>query len=195
LEVNNVKLEIVSGNATQFPTNHLIEIAFAGKSNVGKSSLINTLINRKALARTSSKPGKTQTINFYNVEDQLYFVDLPGYGYAKVSKEQREKWGEFIESYLHDRPPLKLILLLVDIRHAPSEYDQMMYEWMKHYGFPMIVVATKMDKLKKSQVNKHMAMVRKSLHMGQEDILIPFSAITKQGKEEIWDILDQTLSL
>ncbi len=195
VEVNNVELEVVSGNASQFPTSNLIEIAFAGKSNVGKSSLINTLINRRALARTSSQPGKTQTINFYNVENQMYFVDLPGYGYAKVSKEQRQQWGSFIETYLHERPQLKLILLLVDIRHTPSEQDHMMYQWMKHYGFPMIVIATKMDKLKRSQVSRHIAMVRQGLHMTEDEILIPFSAVTKQGKDEIWEKLDQTLSL
>lgn len=195
VEVNNVELEVVSGNASQFPTSNLIEIAFAGKSNVGKSSLINTLINRRALARTSSQPGKTQTINFYNVENQMYFVDLPGYGYAKVSKEQRQQWGSFIETYLHERPQLKLILLLVDIRHTPSEQDHMMYQWIKHYGFPMIVIATKMDKLKRSQVSRHIAMVRQGLHMTEDEILIPFSAVTKQGKDEIWEKLDQTLSL
>ncbi|NLL70522.1 MAG: YihA family ribosome biogenesis GTP-binding protein [Epulopiscium sp.] len=195
MEVNNVELEVVSGNASQFPTSNLIEIAFAGKSNVGKSSLINTLINRRALARTSSQPGKTQTINFYNVENQMYFVDLPGYGYAKVSKEQRQQWGSFIETYLHERPQLKLILLLVDIRHTPSEQDHMMYQWMKHYGFPIIVIATKMDKLKRSQVSHHIAMVRQGLHMTEDEILIPFSAVTKQGKDEIWEKLDQTLSL
>ena len=195
VEVNNVELEVVSGNASQFPTSNLIEIAFAGKSNVGKSSLINTLINRRALARTSSQPGKTQTINFYNVENQMYFVDLPGYGYAKVSKEQRQQWGSFIETYLHERPQLKLILLLVDIRHTPSEQDHMMYQWMKHYGFPIIVIATKMDKLKRSQVSHHIAMVRQGLHMTEDEILIPFSAVTKQGKDEIWEKLDQTLSL
>lgn len=195
MEVNNVELEVVSGNASQFPTSNLIEIAFAGKSNVGKSSLINTLINRRALARTSSQPGKTQTINFYNVENQMYFVDLPGYGYAKVSKEQRQQWGSFIETYLHERPQLKLILLLVDIRHTPSEQDHMMYQWMKHYSFPIIVIATKMDKLKRSQVSHHIAMVRQGLHMTEDEILIPFSAVTKQGKDEIWEKLDQTLSL
>lgn len=195
MEVNNVELEVVSGNASQFPTSNLIEIAFAGKSNVGKSSLINTLINRRALARTSSQPGKTQTINFYNVENQMYFVDLPGYGYAKVSKEQRQQWGSFIETYLHEHPQLKLILLLVDIRHTPSEQDHMMYQWMKHYSFPIIVIATKMDKLKRSQVSHHIAMVRQGLHMTEDEILIPFSAVTKQGKDEIWEKLDQTLSL
>ena len=195
MDVKNVELEVVSGMASQFPTTGLVEIAFAGKSNVGKSSLLNTMINRKALARTSSQPGKTQTINFYNVEQQLYLVDLPGYGYAKVSMTQREKWGQFIESYLHERLQLKLIVLLIDIRHDPGELDKTMYEWMKHYGFPMIVVATKMDKLKRSQIGKHVAMLRKGLGMTSEEILIPFSAVTKQGKDEIWEVLDQTLSL
>lgn len=181
--------------ASQFPTTGLVEVAFAGKSNVGKSSLLNTMVNRKALARTSSQPGKTQTINFYNVEDKLYLVDLPGYGYAKVSMEERKRWGEFIETYLHERIQLKLIVLLIDIRHSPGELDQMMYKWIKHHGFPMIVVATKMDKLKRSQVGKHIAMVRRGLGMNAEDICIPFSSITKQGRDEIWEILDQTLSL
>ncbi|NLJ88383.1 MAG: YihA family ribosome biogenesis GTP-binding protein [Epulopiscium sp.] len=191
MEVNNVKLEYVCGNSSQFPVSNLNEIAFAGKSNVGKSSLINTLINRKALARTSAQPGKTQTINFYNVEELLYFVDLPGYGYAKVSLKERERWGKFIESYLINREQLKQVVLLVDIRHKPGENDKVMYEWLRHYQSNILVVATKMDKIKRSQVQKNLSIIRKELAMDNNDILIPFSSVTKQGKEEIWNIFKQ----
>ncbi|MBM7684811.1 ribosome biogenesis GTP-binding protein YihA/YsxC [Defluviitalea raffinosedens] len=191
MNVNNVSLDMVCGNPSQFPQSHLNEIAFAGKSNVGKSSLINALVNRKALARTSSQPGKTQTINFYNVEDKLYFVDLPGYGFAKVSKDLREKWGKFIESYLTKREQLKLVVLLVDIRHEPSENDKMMYDWICHYQKNVLVVATKADKIKRSQIQKQISLIRKTLQMDPNHIIIPFSAETKQGKDEIWEILDQ----
>ncbi|WP_058486586.1 ribosome biogenesis GTP-binding protein YihA/YsxC [Defluviitalea phaphyphila] len=186
MEVNNVTLEAVCGNVNQFPQSNLNEIAFVGKSNVGKSSLINTLINRKSLARTSSQPGKTQTINFYNIEDKLYFVDLPGYGFAKVSKRERERWGKFIETYLTTRNQLKQIVLLVDIRHEPNNNDKMMYNWICHYKFDVIVVATKLDKIKKSQIQKHISIIRKKLEMDSNHMIIPFSAQTKQGKEEIW---------
>lgn len=191
--VNEVSLEITAGNATQFPAAGLPEIVFAGKSNVGKSSLLNVLINRRALARTSGQPGKTQTINFYNVEDQVLFVDLPGYGYAKVSKSRRDQWGELIEDYLENRKQIIQVVLLVDIRHEPGEHDKMMYDWIHHYHEQVIVVATKADKIKRSQLQKHISMMRKGLNMKEIDILIPFSAKTKQGREEIWDVFSSKL--
>lgn len=186
--VNEVRLEMTAGNATQFPAHGLPEIVFAGKSNVGKSSLLNVLISRRALARTSGQPGKTQTINFYNVEEQVLFVDLPGYGYAKVSRLRRNQWGELIEEYLKKREQIVQVVLLVDIRHEPGKNDIMMYDWIHHYHDKVIVVATKADKVKRSQLQKHIAMIRKGLNMRESDILLPFSAQTKQGREEIWDV-------
>jgi len=194
VNVNNVFLEAVGVKEEQYPTSGLPEIAFAGKSNVGKSSLINGLINRKSLARTSSQPGKTQTINFYNVEEKLYFVDLPGYGYAKVSKAEREKWGKVIEEYLSTRKELKKVVLLVDIRHAPNENDQMMMEWIKYNGFTPLVVATKADKIKRSQLNKHLSLIIKKLNIEDKNQVIPFSSVTKAGKEKIWDVFDTIIS-
>jgi GTP-binding protein len=191
MNVIHSSLVITAGNKSQFPESELIEIAFAGKSNVGKSSLINCMINRKALARTSSQPGKTQTINFYNIQDTFHFVDLPGYGYAKVSKTKREAWGKFIEEYLSGRTTLKQVILLVDIRHEPSENDKIMYDWISFYHPHVIVVATKADKIKRSQLLKHLSIIRKGLNLTPEDKLIPFSADTKQGKEELWALLDQ----
>ncbi len=195
MNVNNVSLETVCGITSTLPENSLPEFAFAGKSNVGKSSLINALINRKALARTSAQPGKTQTINFYNVEEQLYFVDLPGYGYAKVSQEIKEKWGKMIEKYLQKSKQLKLVFLLIDIRHEPSVNDKNMYEWIEYNGFEPIIIATKLDKINRSQVAKHVKMLRTGLGLKKETILIPFSAETKQGKEEIWEIIESYLSI
>lgn len=191
MDVNNVSLEVVAGNSSQFPEPRLTEIAFAGKSNVGKSSLINSLINRKALARTSSQPGKTQTINFYNVEEKLFFVDLPGYGYAKVSKTERERWGKLIEDYLYQRETLKKVVLLIDIRHEPGENDKIMYDWIVHNGYEPLVIATKLDKLKRSQISKHVSMVKKGLGINNINTIIPFSAVTKQGKDKIWEIIDE----
>ncbi|MCT4685880.1 ribosome biogenesis GTP-binding protein YihA/YsxC [Vallitalea sp.] len=195
MNVNNVNLEVVSGNTSQFPDTGLLEIAFAGKSNVGKSSLINALINRKSYARTSSQPGKTQTINFYNIEDILYFVDLPGYGYAKVSKTERKRWGKFIESYLYKRQQLKQILLLVDIRHEPSNNDKMLYDWIVYNGFDPIVIATKLDKIKRSQIDKHVSIIRKSLGIKDRNKIVPFSATTKQGKDTLWNIIDDIVDV
>ena len=172
------------------PENLLPEFAFAGKSNVGKSSLINGLLNRRALARTSSQPGKTQTINFYNVNDDLYFVDLPGYGYAKVSVEVKAKWGKMIERYLKKSKMLKCIFLLIDIRHDPSANDKMMYDWIVSNGYKPVIIATKLDKLKRSQIQKHVKMVREGLGLEKEDVLIPFSAETKQGRDEIWALIE-----
>lgn len=187
MNVTKVNLETVCGITSKLPDNLLPEFAFAGKSNVGKSSLINALMNRKAYARTSSQPGKTQTINFYNINEQLYFVDLPGYGYAKVSMELRAKWGRMIERYLKKSKQLKLIFLLVDIRHEPSENDKDMYDWIVHNGFLPVVIATKIDKINRSQIAKQTKLIRTGLGMPKEGILIPFSAETKQGRDEIWE--------
>lgn len=187
MNVTKVNLETVCGITSKLPDNLLPEFAFAGKSNVGKSSLINALMNRKAYARTSSQPGKTQTINFYNINEQLYFVDLPGYGYAKVSMELRAKWGRMIERYLKKSGQLKLIFLLVDIRHEPSENDKDMYDWIVHNGFLPVVIATKLDKINRSQIAKQTKLIRTALGMPKEGILIPFSAETKQGRDEIWE--------
>lgn len=195
MNVTQASLIITAGNKSQFPEPILPEIAFAGKSNVGKSSLINCLINRKALARTSSQPGKTQTINFYNIQQKINFVDLPGYGYAKVSKTEREKWGKLIEGYLSNRENLRQVILLVDIRHEVGANDKMMYDWITYYHNHVIVVATKADKVSRNHLQKHISMIRKGLGLRAEDILIPFSATTKQGKDEIWNILDQVCEI
>lgn len=193
MNVTKAELIITAGNKTQFPKTPLPEIAFAGKSNVGKSSLINALVNRKALARTSSQPGKTQTINFYNVQDILCFVDLPGYGYAKVSKVQKDQWGKLIEDYLRSRENLKKILLLVDIRHPVSENDKMMYDWISYYHNEVIVVATKADKIGRTQIQKHLNIIKKGLDLKGKDVLLPFSATTKQGKDELWHIIEENI--
>ena len=191
--IKSVNLETVCGITSKLPVNTLPEIAFAGKSNVGKSSLINGLINRKNYARTSSEPGKTQTINFYNVNEQLYFVDLPGYGYAKVSQSSREKWGKMIENYLHKSKQLKLVFLLVDIRHEPSANDVQMYEWICYQGFRPVIIATKSDKLSRNQIVKQTSVIRKTLGMKSGDILIPFSAVNKSGRDEIWGLMEAVL--
>lgn len=188
--IRKAELETVCGITSTLPENLLPEFAFAGKSNVGKSSLINGLLNRRALARTSSQPGKTQTINFYNVNDDLYFVDLPGYGYAKVSVEVKAKWGKMIERYLKKSQMLKCIFLLIDIRHDPSANDKMMYDWIVSNGYKPVIIATKLDKLKRSQIQKHVKMVREGLGLEKEDVLIPFSAETKQGRDEIWALIE-----
>jgi len=190
MNVNNVSLETVAVKYSQYPTSANTEIAFVGKSNVGKSSLINTLVNRKSLARTSSSPGKTRTINFYNIENKIYFVDLPGYGYAKVSKEEQQRWADMIENYLKKREQLKSIIMLVDIRHEPSENDRLMYEWLKHYKFEIIIVATKADKIKRSQISKQLLSIKNNLNLNNDELLIPFSSLTKQGKQELWNIID-----
>lgn len=189
--IKTVDLETVCGVTSRLPENTLPEFAFAGKSNVGKSSLINALMNRKAYARTSSQPGKTQTINFYNINKALYYVDLPGYGYAKVSLEAKAKWGKMIERYLQKSAMLKMVFLLVDIRHEPSANDKMMYDWVVSNGYHPVIIATKLDKLKRSQVPKAVKVIRMGLGMEKEDILIPFSAETKQGREEIWELIER----
>ncbi len=193
--IKNVALETVCGITSVLPQNDKVEIAFAGKSNVGKSSLINALMNRKSLARTSAQPGKTQTINFYNVNDEVYLVDLPGYGYAKVSQAEKEKWGKLIERYLHGSGQLKAVFLLIDIRHEPSVNDKMMYDWILHNGYEPILIATKLDKIKRSQVQKHVKMVRTGLAVRPGTIVIPFSAETKQGREEIWEVIESFMKL
>jgi len=189
--IKKAELETVCGITSTLPDHQQPEFAFAGKSNVGKSSLINALMNRKSLARTSSQPGKTQTINFYHINDAFYYVDLPGYGYATASVEVKAKWGKMIERYLKKSPALKCVFLLVDIRHEPSANDRMMYDWIISNGFRPVIIATKLDKLKRSQVQKQVKLVREGLGMEKEDVLIPFSAETKQGREEIWNLIEQ----
>lgn len=192
--IKNVNLETVCGITSRLPENELPEIAFAGKSNVGKSSLINGLLNRKSLARTSAQPGKTQTINFYNVNQAMYLVDLPGYGYAKVTQEIREKWGKLIERYLHGSKQLKAVFLLIDIRHEPSENDKRMYEWIVWNGYDPIIIATKLDKIKRSQTQKQLKMIRIGLNVKPGTQILPFSAETKQGRDEIWALIDTLIT-
>lgn len=194
--IKSAELSLVVGLRNQLPNNvDKIEVAFAGKSNVGKSSLINSLMNRKALARTSGQPGKTQTLNFYLVNDTIYLVDLPGYGYAKVSRESQEKWGDFIDAFLKNSKQIKAVFLLVDIRHEPSENDVQMYEWIKYHGFRPIVIATKMDKLNRSQIQKHVNIIKKKLEMEKDEIVIPFSSSTKQGRDDIWNVIDGLIDM
>lgn len=188
--IKSVNLETVCGITSVLPENNRPEIAFAGKSNVGKSSLINALMNRKSYARISATPGKTQTINFYNINEELYLVDLPGYGYAKVSEQEKEKWGQLIERYLHGSSQLKAVFLLVDIRHEPSANDKMMYEWVVSQGYHPIIIATKLDKIKRSQVDKHLKMLRTGLSLVPGTKIIPFSSMTKQGRDEIWELVE-----
>ena len=192
MNINKAELETVCGITSNLPVNTLPEFAFAGRSNVGKSSLINALVNRKALARTSSQPGKTQTINFYLLNDALYFVDLPGYGYAKVTKELVAKWGLMIERYLTTSKQLRMIFLLVDIRHEPTDNDKAMYSWIVDRGLRPVVIATKLDKINRSQKDRQLAMIRRVLGMAPEDVLMSCSALTKQGIEELWTIMEES---
>ena len=189
--IKEVNLETVCGITSALPQNTKIEVAFAGKSNVGKSSLINALMNRKAYARTSAQPGKTQTINFYNINKELYFVDLPVYGYARAPEEIKAKWGKMIERYLKQSKMLRAVFLLVDIRHVPSANDKMMYDWIVSQNYRPIIIATKLDKIKRSQIQKQIKEVRTGLHVGTDTMIIPFSAETKQGREEIYALLDR----
>lgn len=191
--IKSVNLETVCGITSTLPKTELPEFAFAGKSNVGKSSLINALMNRKSYARISAQPGKTQTINFYNINEEFYYVDLPGYGYARVSEEIKEKWGKMIERYLHQSKQLRVVFLLIDIRHDPSANDKQMYDWIVHQGFEPVIIATKLDKIKRSQVQKQLKAIRTSLNT--KATIIPFSAETKQGREEIWDFLENILQM
>ena len=189
--IKNVDLETVCGITSKLPDNTLPEIAFAGKSNVGKSSLINTLMNRKSYARISATPGKTQTINFYNINQEFYLVDLPGYGYAKVSEQEKQKWGRMIEKYLHGSKQLRAVFLLIDIRHDPSANDKMMYDWIVYQGYQPIIIATKLDKIKRSQKDKQVKAVRQGLGLSQGTKVIPFSSVTKQGRDELWELAEK----
>lgn len=191
--IKKVSLETVCGITSKLPQNTKMELAFAGKSNVGKSSLINALMNRKSLARTSSQPGKTQTINFYNINDMIYFVDLPGYGYANVNQEIKAKWGKMIERYLQRSEMLRVVFLLIDIRHNPSENDKLMYQWITNNGFHPVIIATKLDKIKRSQIQKQVKAIHEGLNTVEGTPIFPFSALTKQGREEIWEFIDSMI--
>ena len=193
MHIKQAVLETLCGITSVLPKNDLPEIAFLGKSNVGKSSLINKLMQRKSLARTSQAPGKTQTINYYKINDEIYFVDLPGYGYAKVSQELRQKWGKMIEKYLTTSPSLKLICLLVDIRHEPTENDRLMYDWIKYHGYKVLVILTKADKLKRSVLSKNIKMIEKSLKVSEEDMVVAFSSETGQGRDEVYEIINNAI--
>lgn len=190
MHIKSVNLETVIGITSKLPKNELVEIAFAGKSNVGKSSLINALMQRKSYARTSQQPGKTQTINFYNINNEMYFVDLPGYGYAKVSQETKVKWGKMIDNYLQKSEVLRLLFLLVDIRHVPGQNDKDMYNWAVHYGFNPVVIATKADKISRGQKQKHISMIAKALNVVEGTPIIPFSALSKDGRDEIYEYIE-----
>ncbi len=191
--IKNVNLETVCGITSKLPENRLPEFAFAGKSNVGKSSLINGLMNRKSLARISSSPGKTQTINYYNINNEMYFVDLPGYGYATANVKVKAQWGKMIEDYLHQSRKIRAVFLLIDIRHAPSENDRIMYDWILQRGYQPIIIATKLDKIKRSQVEKQKKLICDTLDAVDDTIVIPYSSLSKQGREEIYELLDRML--
>ena len=191
--IRSVELETVAGVTSALPKNQLPEVAFAGRSNVGKSSLINALMNRKAYARTSSQPGKTQTINYYRINDQIYCVDLPGYGFARVSREEKEAWGKMIEKYLVTSEQLAAVFLLLDIRHRPNANDKQMFDWIQYMGYQAIVIATKADKIKRSQIPGQLRQMKEELKADEDTIIIPFSALTKQGREDIWDLMDQVI--
>jgi GTP-binding protein len=195
MKIKSVELETVCGITSKLPENNLPEIAFAGKSNVGKSSLINTLVNRKSLARTSQSPGKTQTINFYNLNKELYLVDLPGYGYAEVSIETRAKWGKMIEKYLQTTKQLKAVFLLIDIRHKPSENDCIMYDWIVKTGYNPIIICTKSDKISKGATAKNLKIIRDTLGCSRETVMIPFSALNKSGRDDIYRVMDACLGI
>ena len=188
--IKSVNLETVCGITSKLPENIYPEVAFAGKSNVGKSSLINALMNRKSYARTSQQPGRTQTINFYNINNEIYFVDLPGYGYARVSNEIKAKWGRMIENYLQKSPMLRLVFLLIDIRHEPSENDKHMYSWIVDNGFYPVIITTKADKIKRSQLTKHLKMIKNGLNVAEGTPIVAFSALSKQGRDEIWELIE-----
>jgi GTP-binding protein len=193
--IKSCNLETVCGITSTLPENDKPEIAFAGKSNVGKSSLINALMNRKSLARTSAQPGKTQTINFYNINEALYYVDLPGYGYANASLAVKEKWGKMIERYLKSSKQLKIVFLLLDIRHEPSANDKNMYDWIIYQGFQPIIIATKLDKINRSQKDKQIKIIKEGLEVVPGTRVFPFSSLTKQGREEIWDYIEELCGL
>ncbi|WAA10229.1 ribosome biogenesis GTP-binding protein YihA/YsxC [Fervidibacillus albus] len=194
MKVKDAQFIISAVSNAQYPDGNLPEIALAGRSNVGKSSFINTLIGRKSLARTSSKPGKTQTLNFYLINEQFYFVDVPGYGYAKVSKKQRESWGKMIEKYLMERPQLKGVVIIVDLRHPPTEDDRLMYDFLKHYQIPVLIIATKADKIPRGKWNKHVKITMDTLDVEPSDSVVLFSSETGVGKEEAWRKLENWIS-
>ena len=189
--IKSINLETVCGITSTLPDNDKPEVAFAGKSNVGKSSMINALMNRKSYARISATPGKTQTINFYNINDALYLVDLPGYGYARVSEKEKAQWGRMIERYLHDSSQLREVFLLIDIRHEPSANDRLMYQWIVDQGYEPVIIATKLDKIKRSQVQKHVKMLKEGPGLVPGTTVIPFSSVTKQGRDEIWELIEK----
>ncbi|WP_066498030.1 ribosome biogenesis GTP-binding protein YihA/YsxC [Abyssisolibacter fermentans] len=193
MKIKKAELLAVTGRKEQYPEEGVFEIALAGRSNVGKSSFINTLLNRKKLARTSGQPGKTQTINFYNINDEFRFVDLPGYGYARVSRTQREAWGKMIETYLSSRESLKEIILLLDIRHEPGEHDRMMYEWIKKIGFKGYIIATKADKMSKGAWHKHTSAIMKKLEIKDRSLVLPFSASKKLNVDKAWELIENIL--
>lgn len=193
MKIKSAELETVCGITSTLPDNRQMEIAFAGRSNVGKSTLINGLLNRKSLARTSSQPGKTQTINFYHINREFYLVDLPGYGYAKVSRSVKEQWGKMIERYLKNSKTLRLLFLLVDIRHEPNRNDIQMYDWAVQYGFNPIIIATKSDKIKRSQLQKQLKVIRQALHTVEGTPVIPYTSMTKDGRDEIWGYVQDSL--
>ena len=188
--IKQVELQHVCGITSKLPDTGQVEVAFAGKSNVGKSSLINALMNRKSLARTSAQPGKTQTINYYHINEEMYLVDLPGYGFARSSEEVKAKWGKLIEDYLHQSKMLHAVFLLIDIRHDPSANDRMMYQWIVEQGYHPIIIATKLDKIKRSQIQKHVKMLKQGLDLVPGTKVIPFSSVSKQGKEDIWELIE-----
>lgn len=190
MNIHNVSLTVSAVRKNQYPTTGYMEFAFAGRSNVGKSSLINKLLNRKSLARVSGTPGKTATINFYNIDDTIYLVDLPGYGYARRSKQETEKWGRMMEDYLANREPLVQTILLVDSRHKPTQDDITMAEWIRHYHDNLIVIATKMDKLKKKEIEPNLERIWETLEMGEDDLLVPFSIRDDEGKCSVWDMIE-----
>lgn len=189
--IRSLNLEAVCGITSSLPDNLYPEIAFAGKSNVGKSSLINGLMNRKSFARISATPGKTQTINFYNINEEIYLVDLPGYGYAKVSEKEKIQWGKLIERYLQNSKQLRAVFLLIDIRHAPSANDKTMYEWIAANGYRPVIIATKLDKIKRSQKDKQLKLIREGLSVLPGTVIIPFSSVSKQGRDEIWSYVEE----
>lgn len=193
MKINNAEIFISAVSQKQYPTDDLSEIALAGRSNVGKSSFINKMIQRKNLVRTSSKPGKTQTLNFYIINESFYFVDVPGYGYAKVSKKEREKWGKMMEEYFESRDTLRVVVLLTDIRHKPTSDDIQMYQYLKHFDLPVVVVATKLDKVPKNKRASHLKQTKETLNIQPEDIVIPFSSETGEGKDVAWGVLKQFL--
>lgn len=194
MEIKQSEFVISAVVPNQYPQDNRVEIAFVGRSNVGKSSLINTLVNRRKLVKVSGTPGKTRLVNFFLINNEFYFVDLPGYGYAKVSKSEKESWGKVIERYLTGREQLKKVMLLVDCRHKPSEDDIIMYKWIKHYNYEAIIVATKIDKLKKAELRKNLKVIRETFELSDDEEILTFSSLKKLGKEELLDAIEQCIN-